>query len=586
MLQWFTHLRLATKLVASFCAVLALSLLIGGFSMWKMQTIQRDLHEVTGNWLPSVQLVKEMDVQIAAFRIAELQHVLSKDEAGMAQREAEMKLLVDDLAKLEAAFLPLIAGPEEQQLWNATKQAWQGFMVEHGKLLELSRANRTEEAYAFLNGASQKHYAQAAEALAKLVKLNEQGAKTSSTTAEATVDSARLTIVAALALTIVTGLLLAWRISKSLARPIHEAMRFADKVAAGDLTTRVEVRSRDEVGQLLESLQGMNDNLARIVTQVRGASDSIATGSSQIASGNADLSQRTEEQAANLEETAASMEQLSATVRNNADTARMAAQLAASAATAATRGGDVVGQVVDTMDAISTSSRRVVDIIGTIDGIAFQTNILALNAAVEAARAGEQGRGFAVVAGEVRTLAQRSADAAKEIKSLISASVEKVEAGAHLVTEAGSAMNDIVAQVKRVNDLIGEISSATQEQTSGIGQVSDAVAQLDQVTQQNAALVEESAAAAASLNHQAQSLVQAVGSFRIHAGAATTQAGHRSAPSLPPARVAAAPRPVATTSPSTPSSTPAAASAPAPARATPAPSQAPVAAGNDDWETV
>ena len=584
-MQWFTHLRLATKLVVSFCAVLALSLLIGGFSILKMHQVDRDLHEVTGNWLPSVQLVMTMNGRYSDFRITELQHVLSRDEASMGQREAEMKQLLAEISKLEAAYIPLIASPEEQQLWNGVKQSWQQYLVEHDKLLALSRANRTEEAHAFMNGTSQKLFDRADELLEQLVKLNERGAETSATDAEKTIDGARVAIIAALALTLVTGLLLAWQISKSLARPIHEAMRFADKVASGDLTTRVEVRSRDEVGQLLESLQRMNDNLARIVTQVRGASDSIATGSSQIASGNADLSQRTEEQAANLEETAASMEQLSATVRNNADTARMAAQLAASAATAATRGGDVVGQVVDTMDAISTSSRRVVDIIGVIDGIAFQTNILALNAAVEAARAGEQGRGFAVVAGEVRTLAQRSADAAKEIKSLISASVEKVEAGAHLVTEAGSAMNDIVAQVKRVNDLIGEISSATQEQTSGISQVSDAVAQLDQVTQQNAALVEESAAAATSLNHQAQSLVQAVGSFRIHAGTATTPTGHRSAPSLPTARVAAAPRPLATTSPATSSSTPTAATAPAPARATPAPSPAPVAAGNDDWET-
>jgi len=584
-MQWFTHLRLATKLVVSFCAVLALSLLIGGFSILKMHQVDRDLQEVTGNWLPSVQLVMTMNGRYSDFRITELQHVLSRDEASLGQREAEMKQLLAEISKLEAAYIPLIASPEEQQLWNGVKQSWQQYLVEHDKLLALSRANRTEEAHAFMNGTSQKLFDRADELLEQLVKLNERGAETSATDAEKTIDGARVAIIAALALTLVTGLLLAWQISKSLARPIHEAMRFADKVASGDLTTRVEVRSRDEVGQLLESLQRMNDNLARIVTQVRGASDSIATGSSQIASGNADLSQRTEEQAANLEETAASMEQLSATVRNNADTARMAAQLAASAATAATRGGDVVGQVVDTMDAISTSSRRVVDIIGTIDGIAFQTNILALNAAVEAARAGEQGRGFAVVAGEVRTLAQRSADAAKEIKSLISASVEKVEAGAHLVTEAGSAMNDIVAQVKRVNDLIGEISSATQEQTSGISQVSDAVAQLDQVTQQNAALVEESAAAATSLNHQAQSLVQAVGSFRIHAGTATTPTGHRSAPSLPTARVAAAPRPLATTSPATSSSTPTAATAPAPARATPAPSPAPVAAGNDDWET-
>jgi methyl-accepting chemotaxis protein len=261
----------------------------------------------------------------------------------------------------------------------------------------------------------------------------------------------------------------------------------------------------------------MQQSLRRVVSQVRASSDSIATGSSQIATGNADLSQRTEEQASNLQQTAASMEQLTATVQTNADTARQATQLAGSAAAAAGQGGAVVAQVVQTMDGITASSRKIADIIGVIDGIAFQTNILALNAAVEAARAGEQGRGFAVVATEVRTLAQRSAAAAKEIKTLIGDSVEKVEAGSQQVHQAGRVMEDLVAQVGRVNDLIGEMCSATTEQTQGIGQIGHAVSQLDQVTQQNAALVEESAAAAESLNQQAARLVAAVSVFRLEA---------------------------------------------------------------------
>jgi methyl-accepting chemotaxis protein len=343
----------------------------------------------------------------------------------------------------------------------------------------------------------------------------------------------------------------------------------------------------------------MNQGLVQIVSQVRLSSDSIATGASQIDSGNADLSQRTEEQAANLEETAASMEELSATVRQNADTARTAAQLATTATGAAARGGDVVGQVVQTMEDISSSSRRIVDIIGTIDGIAFQTNILALNAAVEAARAGEQGRGFAVVAGEVRTLAQRAADAAKEIKSLITANMERVDSGTRQVAEAGQAMSDLVGQVQRVNDLISEISAATHEQTSGISQVSDAVSQLDQVTQQNAALVEESAAAAGSLSQQARSLVQVVGAFRVNesdaarASAAPSTAGRsnlappahnalvgssRSLPTGLKAQPAARPQ---TAIGSTPSASPVA--MPAPAAVSPK-AAAPVAAG-DDWET-
>jgi methyl-accepting chemotaxis protein len=288
-------------------------------------------------------------------------------------------------------------------------------------------------------------------------------------------------------------------------------------VASGDLSSHIHSRHHDETGQLLAALKRMNESLVDMVGRVRNASDSIATGSTQIATGNADLSQRTEEQASNLQQTAASMEELTATVKHNADTARQAEQLATSASTVAEQGGTMVGQVVSTMGDISASSKKIADIIGVIDGIAFQTNILALNAAVEAARAGEQGRGFAVVAGEVRALAQRSAQAAKEIKTLIAESVEKVDNGTRLVGDAGQTMEDIVAQVKRVSDLIGEISHSSIEQSTGIGQIGQAVTQLDQVTQQNAALVEESAAAAESLKHQAGQLAELVAVFKLAA---------------------------------------------------------------------
>jgi methyl-accepting chemotaxis protein len=296
------------------------------------------------------------------------------------------------------------------------------------------------------------------------------------------------------------------------------AVSVASRIADGDLTQPIPASGRDETGDLLRAMRDMQTKLVAIISQVRASSENIATGSTQIANGNADLSQRTEEQAANLEETAAAMEQLNVTVKNSADTAQQANQLATAARGAAARGGDVVGQVVVTMGDISASSRRISDIIGVIDGIAFQTNILALNAAVEAARAGEQGRGFAVVAGEVRSLAQRSAEAAREIKGLIGASMERVEAGTRLVGDAGQQMTDIVAQVQRVADLIGEISAAAVEQTSGIGQVHDAVSQLDQVTQQNAALVEESAAAADNLKQQAAKLVDLVSGFKTSVG--------------------------------------------------------------------
>ena len=318
-----------------------------------------------------------------------------------------------------------------------------------------------------------------------------------------------------LVLLMALGAALMWAIARSTTVAIAQAVKVAQTVAAGDLTSHIDVRGRDETAQLLQALKTMNDGLAQVVSQVRQGSDHIATGSSQIATGNADLSQRTEEQASNLQQTAASMEQLTSTVQQNAETARQASAIVRGATDAAREGGQTVGQVVTTMEAISQSSRRIHDIIGVIDGIAFQTNILALNAAVEAARAGEQGRGFAVVAAEVRNLAQRSAEAAKQIKQLIGESVDRVEAGTALVADAGASVGRIVDQVAQVNQLIETIASASAEQAGGIAQVGNAVAQLDQVTQQNAALVEESAAAADSLQGQAQRLAALVGHFRL-----------------------------------------------------------------------
>ncbi len=319
---------------------------------------------------------------------------------------------------------------------------------------------------------------------------------------------------------VVFGALVVWlalRLSRHTTRSVERALAMARAVADGNLTLTIASDSRDELGQLLDALGRMSASLRRVVGEVRLASEGIATGSAQIATGNADLSQRTEQQASSLQQTAASMEQLGATVRHNASTAQQADEVVAQASAAARRGGEVVSQVVGTMDEITASSKKIGDIIGVIDSIAFQTNILALNAAVEAARAGEQGRGFAVVAAEVRSLAQRSAAAAREIKTLITASGERVHAGSRLVSEAGAAMGDIVAQVTRVNSLIGEISDASQQQASGIGEVGEAVSHLDSVTQHNAALVEQSAAAAASLSQQAARLVQAVGVFRLQA---------------------------------------------------------------------
>jgi methyl-accepting chemotaxis protein len=308
---------------------------------------------------------------------------------------------------------------------------------------------------------------------------------------------------------------MAFVITRSVTGPVGEAVSAARTIAANDLSQRLDSTRRDELGDLLRALSDMQGSLHQVVTQVRSATDSISTASAEIATGNQDLSHRTEETASNLQQTASSMEQLTGTVKQSADSARQANQLAASAAEVAARGGNVVSQVVSTMNEINASSKKISDIIGVIDGIAFQTNILALNAAVEAARAGEQGRGFAVVASEVRSLAGRSAEAAKEIKGLIGASVDKVETGSRLVAEAGSTMTEIVGSVQRVSDIIGEITAASSEQSDGIEQVNVAVTQLDQMTQQNAALVEESAAAAESLKQQASSLAQVVSTFQL-----------------------------------------------------------------------
>ncbi|MGK5079003.1 methyl-accepting chemotaxis protein [Janthinobacterium sp. HLX7-2] len=367
---------------------------------------------------------------------------------------------------------------------------------------------------------------------------------------------------------VVLGAWCAVFITRSITLPLSGALAVAQKVAAGELTSHVVVEGKDETSALQQALKDMNESLVKTVSDVRHGTETITVASREIASGNADLSARTETQASSLEETASSMEELTSTVKQNADNARQANQLAVSASSVAEQGGSVVAQVVDTMGSIKDSSRKIVDIIGVIDGIAFQTNILALNAAVEAARAGEQGRGFAVVASEVRNLAQRSAGAAKEIKSLIGDSVDKVEAGSRLVDEAGQTMGLIVTSIRQVADIMGEITAATQEQSHGIEEVNQAIAQMDQMTQQNAALVEEAAAAAESMQDQAQKLADAVSIFKL-GGESPVQAA---APG--PARV---PRPALKAASSKPVAQAAKAVAPPPAKKR-------AAAGGDDWE--
>ncbi|OJA51979.1 methyl-accepting chemotaxis protein [Burkholderia ubonensis] len=397
--------------------------------------------------------------------------------------------------------------------------------------------------------------------------------------AESTYATLRIVSIVALVAGLVAALASYVTLSRAIGRPLADALAHFDAIAAGDLRRRIVVTRRDEMGQLLEGLGKMQVGLVETVSTVRGGSESIATAAKQIAAGNIDLSSRTEEQASALQETASSMEQLTGTVKQNADNARQASALAANASEIANKGNVVVGQVVGTMGEINQSSAKIADIIAIIEGIAFQTNILALNAAVEAARAGEEGRGFAVVAGEVRSLAQRSSAAAKEIKTLIDASVERIRSGSALVDEAGRTMTEVIGAVQRVTDIMGEIAAASEEQSGGIDQVARAVTQMDEVTQQNAALVEEAAAAAQSLDEQAARLRETVAVFQLDDGAAQ----RRTTVPAVARRVTPAPALAARDSHDAPA--PRAAVAPPARRAAPAPAPAPVAAGNDDWET-
>ncbi|WP_420473043.1 methyl-accepting chemotaxis protein [Noviherbaspirillum sp. ST9] len=434
----------------------------------------------------------------------------------IGQQVAEAEANIEQLGKVWDAYMGTMLTPEEKQLADHFTESRKKFVADGLQpAIAALRAQDTGRATELLNGPMNALFQPVRNDIDSLIKLQLEVSKKEYEASQASYVFIRNLSIAGILLGVLTGAIVGAWLVRSISRPLEKAIDVAGSIAAGDLTQRIDVETRDETGRLMSALKNMNGSLEKIVSEVRNSTETIATASGQIAAGNMDLSSRTEQQASSLEETASSMEELTSTVRQNADNARQANQLAASASEVAGRGGAVVAQVVDTMSAINDSSRKIVDIIGVIDGIAFQTNILALNAAVEAARAGEQGRGFAVVAAEVRTLAQRSAAAAREIKSLIDDSVEKVNTGAELVNRAGTTMEEIVESVKRVTDIMAEIAAASNEQTAGIEQINLAIAQMDQVTQQNASLVEEAAAASESMQEQAGNLAQMVGVFRI-----------------------------------------------------------------------
>jgi len=552
------NLRIGRRLGIAFAISISFSMLLAAYARTALIGINDDLELMVEDRMVKVAQLEQIKDNVNINALAVRNVLLLADAEGkrkqLADVDAASKRTAELFDKLEASVAP---GPAREMMAGVV-QARGLFVASVRKVVELALKDENDKARNLLLGEThelQTRYFEKLDALiAHQTELMHHTAKATDTT----VDFAAVAVVVAAGAALAMGAAMALLITRSVVEPIRQAVTAAETVAAGDLRLHLSTEREDETGQLLTALQRMNDSLVGIVGTVRGNADSVATASGQIAQGNADLSQRTEQQASNLQETAASMEELSAAVKHNTETAQQAAQLAGSAARVAESGGQVMGQMVHTMDEITTSSKKIGDIIGVIDGIAFQTNILALNAAVEAARAGEQGRGFAVVAGEVRALAQRSAQAAREIKALIGASVERVEAGNTLVGEAGRTMDEVVGQVRRVADLIGEISAASTEQSKGIGQIGDAVNQLDQVTQQNAALVEESAAAAESLRIQAGQLAETVSTFKLEAVAAPRPAStvkpkprvatvNKAAPARPrPARVVAPPAVTAT----------------------------------------
>lgn len=525
-------LKISTRLSAGFGLLILFSLLMLGSGISWLGTIAGDTREILSVPLRKERLVSDWYgvIELSVQRATAVAR--SGDDSLTALFAAANAEASKGSNERQAQFVKLISGSEEQALFDALSAHRQAYIKARDGVIALKKEGSVESTGSFFEQQflpASRNYLASLAALRDFQRssMDRMGRQIEQDAA----DGNRFLAMFGLVIT-AAGVLLAWSITRSILGPLGRAVQVAETVSSGDLTSQITVTSTDEAGQLLKALKTMNENLVSLVGTVRTSSDSIASHAGEIAAGNQDLSQRTEEQASNLEETAASMEELSSTVQANAETTRQATQLASSADTAAVNGGVVVSQVVNTMSEIAASSKKITEIIGTIDDIAFQTNILALNAAIEAARAGEQGRGFAVVASEVRRLAARSASAAQEIKKLIGESVVKIEDGTREVADAGIAMADIVTQVKRVAGLISDISTATNEQAMGISQVSDAVNQLDQVTQQNAALVEQSAAAADSLRNQSARLVDAVSVFRCsnfpavaHIGASSERTG-------------------------------------------------------------
>jgi methyl-accepting chemotaxis protein len=518
-MSFLNNLGIGKRLCLGFIAILAMTVITTAVGVWRLDDVTNATRTMTSDPLTKERLVSDFHTLIFGSVRRTTAIVKSTDPqlAVFFKEETQWSMKQGDV--LLNRLVAMLTDAEEKAQYKLAMEKRAVYNSARDRATKAKAEGRMEESATIFD----KEFLPAArdfqQALKDMVTLQRKKIDTHADAINRLGEAGTRIMELVTAAAVLLGALSAWWLTRSIVRPIREAVSVAETVASGNLSRRIESRSADETGALLRALRHMNDSLVTIVAQVRGGTDTIATASKEISAGNLDLSARTEQQASSLEETAASMEELTATVRRNADNAHEANRLAIDASKVATDGGAVVGEVVTMMGSISASANKIVDIISVIDGIAFQTNILALNAAVEAARAGEQGRGFAVVASEVRNLAQRSAAAAKEIKSLISASVADVDAGTRLVNQAGTTMEQVVTSVRRVTDIIAEISSASQEQTSGIEQVNSAIGQMDQVTQQNAALVEQAAAAAASMQDQAGKLADLVSVFRLDARA-------------------------------------------------------------------
>ncbi|WP_343592647.1 methyl-accepting chemotaxis protein [Paracidovorax wautersii] len=593
-MNMFRHMKVSAMLGAGFTLVILLGMLIALVGNLQLNKLSKSIDYLASTRITDVVRVQEIkdNVNLVARVVRNIVMLQETEKEAMAAERARIQEAADKNGELFELLQASTDSDEGRRLLQDVMQSRGAYNTAVFRAAALAQGGDSSAAQAMVFKEIRNLQNVYFDAIDKFIDFHKREMLSTSRRAQEQASEAATQMVLLAAAAVLIGGLLAWAITRRIKGQLGgepaEAARIAQEVARGNLALAVDVRPGD-TSSVMAAMAAMRTSLSRMVSEVRLSSESIATGASQISTGNADLSQRTEEQASNLQQTAASMEEMNSTVKQNADTVRTAAQLASSASATAARGGQVVGDVVRTMDEITASSRKIADIIGVIDGIAFQTNILALNAAVEAARAGEQGRGFAVVASEVRSLAQRSAQAAKEIKDLIGESVSRVDAGAQLVNQAGGTMSEIVDQARRVADLIGEIGTATQEQEQGISQVGDAVNQLDQVTQQNAALVEESAAAAGSLSVQANRLVQLVSVFQVDVAA--SQGPRADAP----ATAAAPTAPVFAPSPARKAVAHAAApkaraAAPAPAAkpaALPAATPKPAAAAKneDDWET-